>query len=515
MQRMAQEIELKFQIPAARLVALRRAVATGSATLTALQAAYFDTLGGHLAAARMALRLRQEQGVWVQTLKAEGAGPMHRLEHNVTVPGPGLPLLDLQRHAGSREGERLQWLLAKAGQPALRQVYATEIQRTHRVLRSAGARIELALDQGRISAAGRQLPVCEIEFELLDGAPQALLALAGRWVERFGLVLDVRSKSERGHWLAAGQALPPPAAGGPGRALAKPSVPAMLALALGPVLAHASAWATEPADPADPAEGPTPEHLHQLRVGLRRLRSLLRVFAAQAPPPATALVPALGHLFDQLGAARDRDVMAERLWPALQAAGAPLVALPPLPVPAGALALLLRAPATQQLWLALLGACQAPSVAVPPAGDGPVAAPVAESVAESAGLLRDSLGPPLARLLRQAQRDGLRFAALDDPARHRLRRRIKRLRYAIEASVALWPARRASRCLAALERAQGPLGDYNDSVVALAAYQAFAALEPQAWFAVGWLAARREALTPACVKALKGLGAVRSPFMPA
>ena len=511
MDRMAQEIELKFQIPAARLVALRRAVAAGSATLTALEAAYFDTSGGQLAAARIALRLRQEQGVWVQTLKAEGAGPMHRLEHNVTVPGPDRPLLDPQRHAGSQAGERLQRLLAKAGQPALRQVYATEIQRTHRVLRSGGARIELALDQGCIAAAGRKLPVCEIEFELLDGEPQALLALAGRWVERFGLVLDVRSKSERGHWLAAGHALPPPAAGAPHRPLARPGVQAMLAQALGPVLAHASAWAGEPADPADPAERPTAEHLHQLRVGLRRLRSVLRVFAAQAPAPATALVPALGQLFDRLGAERDRDVMAERLWPALQAAGAPLVALPLLPVSAGALAALLRAAATQRLWLALLAACQASAVVVPPAGADPAAGPVAES----AGPLRDSLGPPLAQLLRQVQRDGLRFGALDDPSRHRLRRRIKRLRYAIEASAAVWPARRAARCLAALEKAQGPLGDYHDSVVAHLAYQAHSAVDARAWFAVGWLAARRAALEASCVKALTRLAAARSPFKPA
>ena len=507
MGRMAQEIELKFQIPAARLVALRRAVVTGSATLSALEAAYFDTSDGQLAAARIALRLRQEQGVWVQTLKAEGAGPMHRLEHNVTLPGPDRPLLDPQRHAGSQAGERLQRLLAKAGQPALRQVYATEIQRTHRVLRSAGARIELALDQGCIAAAGRQLPVCEIEFELLDGEPQALLALAGRWVERFGLVLDVRSKSERGHWLAAGQVLPPPAAGGPGRALARPTVPAMLALALGPVLAHASAWAGEPADAADLADAPTPEHLHQLRVGLRRLRSVLRVFAAQAPAPAAALAPALGRLFGQLGTARDFDVMAERLWPALQAAGAPLVALPAPQLPAQALPPLLRAPATQQLWLALLAACQVPAGAEPPAAAGPPAEP--------AGALRASLGPPLARLLRQVQRDGQRFATLDDPTRHRLRRRIKRLRYAIEASAALWPARRAARCLAALEKAQGPLGDYHDSVVALHAYQAHAAQDPRAWFAVGWLAARRAALEAACVKALTRLAAARSPFKPA
>ena len=504
---MAEEIELKFQIPAARLVALRRALVTSRTTVSVLQAAYFDTRDGQLAAARIALRLRREQGVWVQTLKAEGAGPMHRLEQEVTLPGTERPLLDLQRHAGSAPGERLQGLLAKAGQPALRQVYATEIERTHRVLRSAGARIELALDQGCITAAGRSLPVCEIEFELLDGEPQALLALAGRWVERFGLVLDVRSKSERGHWLAAGQALPPPAAGGPGRTLARPTVQAMLAQALGPVLAHASAWAAEPADPADPADGPTPEHLHQLRVGLRCLRSVLQVFAAQAPPLATALAPALGELFRQLGAARDRDVMAERLWPALQAAGAPLVALPSMPVPAGAPAALLRAPATQQLWLGLLAACHAPALAGSPAGAG--------ALAEPAGALRISLGPPLARLLRQAQRDGLRFAALDDPARHRLRRRVKRLRYAIEASAAVWPARRTARCLAALARAQGPLGDYNDSVVALQAYQAHAATDPRAWFAVGWLAARRAALVAPCGRALARLAKVRSPFKPA
>ncbi len=491
MDNMAQEIELKFQIPAARLAALRRALATRSAAVSALKAAYFDTEGAHLARARMALRLRQEQGVWVQTLKAEGADALHRLEHNVTLPTADRPALDTGRHHGDAAGERLRRLLAKAGRPPLREVYATDIQRTHRVLRSGGARIELALDEGCILAAGRKLPVCEIEFELLDGDAQAMLSLAARWVERFGLVLDLRSKSERGHWLAAGQALPPPAAGGRCPPLARPTVPAMLAQALGPVLAQASAWAS---DPVDAADVPSAEHLHQLRVGLRRLRSLLRDFAAEAPPAALAQTATLGRLFDQLAPARDRDVMAEGLWPALQSAGAPLVALPAPQGPAPALVPLLRAPATQQLWLALLAACQAHPVDLPPAS------------------LRLSLGPPLARLLQQVQRDALRFAALDDPARHRLRRRTKRLRYGLEASAAVWPARRVARCLAVLEQAQGPLGDYNDSVVALHAYRAHAALDPQAWFAVGWLAARRAALTPPCVKALKRLGQVRSPF---
>ena len=49
---MATETELKFRILPARLPALRRAVATRSAAVQPLAAAYFDTPGEHLARAR-------------------------------------------------------------------------------------------------------------------------------------------------------------------------------------------------------------------------------------------------------------------------------------------------------------------------------------------------------------------------------------------------------------------------------------------------------------------------------
>lgn len=58
--------------------------------------------------------------------------------------------------------------------------------------------IEIAHDHGRISADGRSVAVDEIEFELVSGPPAALPALAARWVARFGLWWDVRTKSERG-----------------------------------------------------------------------------------------------------------------------------------------------------------------------------------------------------------------------------------------------------------------------------------------------------------------------------
>ena len=116
---MATEIELKFRIPPGRLAALRRAVATITAQVQPLAAAYFDTPGEHLAAARMALRLRREGDAWVQTLKAEGAGPLQRLEHNAPVVAPtgdtDRPALDIARHDGTAAGAALRRLLADAG----------------------------------------------------------------------------------------------------------------------------------------------------------------------------------------------------------------------------------------------------------------------------------------------------------------------------------------------------------------------------------------------------------------
>ncbi|HRH86792.1 MAG TPA: CYTH domain-containing protein, partial [Rubrivivax sp.] len=77
------EVELKFQVPPDRAVALQRAVATASAVRVGLRARYFDTADRRLAAAGLALRVRKEGRRWVQTLKGAGAGIWQRLEHEV------------------------------------------------------------------------------------------------------------------------------------------------------------------------------------------------------------------------------------------------------------------------------------------------------------------------------------------------------------------------------------------------------------------------------------------------
>ncbi|MDE2276601.1 MAG: CYTH domain-containing protein, partial [Burkholderiales bacterium] len=300
------EVELKFQVPAARREALRRAVATATARTTRLQAAYADTADRRLAAAGLALRLRKEGRVWVQTLKGRGDDVMARPEHSLRLPPQaGEPVLDPQRHAGTPAGAAL--LSALGDGAALQPLYRTDIRRLHRRVRSGGALIEIAYDRGHILAGEQRLAVDEIEFELVSGPPQALALLAARWAARFGLWWDSRTKSERGLRLALG--LSQTAA----TRATRPAWPAgadahaVRAAALRSALAQALANASELA-----AGAGTPEHLHQLRVALRRLRSVLRELGAWGgdAEAALALEQAWRDPFGALGVARDADVMA-------------------------------------------------------------------------------------------------------------------------------------------------------------------------------------------------------------
>ncbi|MEX8495640.1 CYTH domain-containing protein [Sphaerotilus sp.] len=209
MQNTAQEIELKFQIPAESRPLLTEALHDTVHTTTRLRARYFDTDDRLLARSAFALRLRQEGEGWVQTLKGRGDGLMVRLEHNAPLgadTGDEAPALSLERHAGTPAGVALIALLARAGRTSadLALQFSTDIARTHAEVQAEGAVVELALDVGQIQGGGQTLPVWEIEFELVRGAPAGLLSLAYLWTEAFGLWLDVRSKAERGDRLARG-----------------------------------------------------------------------------------------------------------------------------------------------------------------------------------------------------------------------------------------------------------------------------------------------------------------------
>ena len=172
--------------------------------------------------------------------------------------------------------------------------------------------------------------------------------------------IDPVTKPERGAPLRDDPAFRPPTKAGPApwsakqaRAMDGPTMlRRMVAACLAQIIPNAGEIARGSRDP---------EHVHQLRVGLRRLRS-----AVQAMRPFTAGLPAgweaaLRPAFDALGEARDRHVLATSLLPRLRAAGAAVVdAGGPSEAQARRLQRLVRGAALQGLLLRLLAFAEAP-----------------------------------------------------------------------------------------------------------------------------------------------------------
>ncbi|MGR4069834.1 CYTH domain-containing protein [Billgrantia sp. C5P2] len=163
---------------------------------------YYDTPEGELEAARMALRLRRRDDSWVQTLKTSGEGGggySHRREWEWPVAGGSLDRAGLAELAP----------MAALGENVLARLeprFTTDFERRLWRLELAEATVEVALDQGEIRAAGRRVPICELELELKDGDPQALWSLALAFAETVPLRPADASKAARGsallndHW---------------------------------------------------------------------------------------------------------------------------------------------------------------------------------------------------------------------------------------------------------------------------------------------------------------------------
>ncbi|MBO1113218.1 CYTH and CHAD domain-containing protein [Bordetella petrii] len=525
------EQELKLHVPAAARRAVQNEVRQGNASRVRLHALYFDTPGRELARARIALRLRQEGRDWVQTVKMPGADAITRFEINHARSGP---VLDLSVYAGTEVEAPLAAIKGELGL-----CYETDVQRLLRQVRTRHGTIELAYDTGVLRAGSLELPISELEFELLSGRPAAIFTVARRWQQRHGLVLDARSKSERGdalaslaRELAALDADDPDAQVRRGTAIARfwapqGAAPVTLdnsltpAQAMGRVAAECldqvsrNAAVLAEVDTLGVYPAGQPEHVHQLRVGMRRLRSAWRLFDGWIAPPPPAVQDGVRTHFAAFGLSRDQDVLNETVTPVLLQAGMPVITFdaPPPDIDAQAIA----AGKAFQGWL--LDVLEWSLDVQPPS---PAAAPTPMAASDTAPepafrldgaaapavtptiipLAAESEPPPLRKLLAgrlhrwhaKVAAQGKHFAALDIPARHDLRKRGKRLRYGLSFAESLLPQARLRGYRKQLAQVQDLLGEINDLAMAKDYYQACVGTHPQAWFALGWISARLDKL---------------------
>jgi len=521
-----QEIELKFQIPEGALDAVRAEFARlnqGRSTDLRLRAAYFDTPDRRLAAARMALRVRQEGDEWVQTLKAGGSNTMMRLEDNqpAAAPTAGQPIrADLARHAGTPAREALMRVLDWApeqdphGERAgLVELYGTDITRTRaHVTVGAGTLfegvVELALDLGHIHAGSLQEPVRELEIESVSGHPMAVI-LAGRdWVQNQGVWLDTQTKAHRGDRLArdaaaheAGQPRPSTlseqtTAARAAKVKATSTLDEAWRAGMEACLEHITANLSE----LGTAPSSTAHVAYEVRLGLRRLRALGRLWADTpwALPPVC--LDKAATLSRQLGYWRDQTALAW-LPDKLVAAGGPGCPVPcpqpPAGQPADAVALARSALATS-LCLDVLASLLAP---VHPGQD--------EGAPTSAQ-------PWLHQRLNQWQHRCVRRAhgmsKLADGEWHRLRKQGKRLRLVAALYAPLWPGKAFRRHDRALKAALDALGHVQDEVVAQQWYAPLAVSDPGALFALNWLRQRRKGLRKRALRATQRWLKLSSPW---
>mgnify|MGYP002385468193 FL=1 len=201
------EIELKLALPAEQVAAFLRLMARRRRTplKQVLHTLYLDTPDFELARRGIALRVRRAGRRWLQTLKTEGqrAGGLSTREEYETQLQRGV--LDWTRFPEAAQARVADELRARLG---IR--FDTRFERsTWQIAGQGGARIEVALDVGRLSAGDRSQPICEIELELLSGRADALFALAQTWAQQLDLVPFDLSKAERGVRLAQGETTGP------------------------------------------------------------------------------------------------------------------------------------------------------------------------------------------------------------------------------------------------------------------------------------------------------------------
>lgn len=456
---MATEIELKLLISPADIPRLRRhpllrAHAAGRARSRDLLSIYFDTPDLALRQQRIALRVRRVGAKWVQTVKGGGevrAGLHQRgeWEDEVAQDRPDLTKIG--------DPALLRLFSSAAVRDQLQAVFTTEFRRVAWQLQwDNGDALELALDQGTVKSGGKLAPLCEIELELKQGNPARLFQTALELQQTIPLRLENTSKADRGYRLS--QAATPP-------------VVKAAALELRPEMSvqeafQAIAWSCVShwtANQEGALLGNNPENIHQLRVALRRLRSLLPQFKSAVPRESYAPVAdELKWLANALGPARNWDVFVTQT-------------LPPI---------LQQFPADQGLKVLYQEACKAQAAA---RNDAHLALRsrrydrmllnlgtwlMAESwQAHGSAEQKQRLEAPIPELAQHVltachktvHRHGPALLVMPPEERHEVRIAVKKLRYATEFFAALFPGKATRSYIEALAALQDELGVLNDA----------------------------------------------------
>jgi inorganic triphosphatase YgiF len=315
--------------------------------------------------------------------------------------------------------------------------------------------IECSLDQGEIRAGEQRVPLCEVELELKIGHPARLFELALGLQEGIPLKLENISKAERGYRLITPTTLVPSKAQTP-KLVGESSPGEVLVCILRGGMTHLQA------NEAGVVQGEDPEFLHQMRVALRRIRSVLSIFSDYVQHTESEPLKAeLRWLTRELDAARNWDVFVLETLPPILAA---------FPEHQG----LSWLKTTGEEWRRRQNLRARDAVAsdryqrlLLRLGGWLCRQPWREDAKNGEGVIEKGVIPFVSRILqkrhRRLKKKGKLLVTLSPEQRHEVRIAAKKLRYAAEFFSSLYPHKRTRRYIAALAGLQEVLGALNDA----------------------------------------------------
>ncbi len=483
-----EEIELKFVLNAQTERQLRRnpelfRLGRGKASTESLHSIYYDSSDRALKAAGIALRVRRKGRSWLQTVKAGRSlrsGLSSASETESRVPAGRLDLDRVPDPAIRDEVRR------RLGDAEPLPVCETRMRRTRRELTlDDGARIELAIDVGEVRAGDRTAPLREAELELISGSPASLFRAARLLFPEGGIEFSTLSKAQRGFLLAEQGRVAEPLEprGAQSVALRRcmrtgEAAAALLRECLNQIAANVLVI----------GHGDDPEGPHQLRVGLRRLRT---VFALMHPAIGGAELDRLDiearWLGSSVGHLRDLDVVLSEMV-------LPEVAARPADAGFARLAdVLARATqAERQSLRETLRGSRVQGFLLDLAAFAETAGWVREGDAAQAEALsrpmRERAAIALEGTWRRVRQRARGIARLSIAERHELRKRLKRLRYAVEFLGPVHSKKLVNPFLKRLKELQTLFGSLNDLAVAEAIFagpEAPGAGDPEVQRAIG------------------------------
>lgn len=476
------EVELKFQLPESKKKTVQQYLKKHKAKYIHLQAKYYDTPDRLLAKNGMALRLRKEDDQWVQTFKAAGQSHLHRVEEEIHLGACDQePELNLALYQDNKVVTDLINAVLGTQAEKLSLQFETDVQRTYHVFEADNTAIEVCLDDGVVKTADTQSIICEVEFELKQGAVKTLIQFAQQWINRYALWLDVRSKAERGNLLALGQAASPAVHA---KALtlnkditAEQALKKIIENCLGQFLPNMAAIADEVAEP---------EHIHQARVSLRRLRSALKHFSGWSSELNPVWEEQIAELFRKLGDTRDEDAIRTEVLPVIKQHGSPELLLPVSVQPSKELSTIFTSADTIKLLLDLLAFAYSE-----------------EDSKNKTGGLKKHIKKSLDKLHHKVISNAEHFSELEVTEQHKIRKTAKQLRYCVEFISSLYPDKKVQQYLKQLQPVQNTLGQYNDLFIAEGIFNKVVENDSSFWFALGWVKAKQPHLQKRSAKALQ------------